>query len=368
MSRSTAGCADSIDVRLLLVDADDRRRAALRDRLAGESLCLDVAVGAADARAIVAETPPDVVWIGDLLDPTERAELCRELKASRDRPVAIVLLGPSQEGADELVRPPADADEVVERLRLRLRVAALQAELRSLGRTRAELLHALGSDFLSPLVGIVGAVENMLGGYAGTTTPEQRECLMMIGRTAEQVHDELERIDRMARLESRPRPARAEPVDLGRLTQRAITELRPRAAQASVAIDVGVEPGTPLVRGDAEELREVVQHVLENAIKFSPSGGTIHVRIDEVVERESFFVRWSVTDEGAGIRPADFERIFERFERAVGPADASTLEGIGVGLAIVREIVDGHGGRIDVRSELGQGSTFTVFLPTIGAK
>jgi signal transduction histidine kinase len=92
------------------------------------------------------------------------------------------------------------------------------------------------------------------------------------------------------------------------------------------------------------------------------------VTIDEVVENESFYVRWSVRDEGMGIRRSDQERIFHRFEQVADAQDPAEAPGTGLGLAVAKEIVESHGGRVEVRSDLGKGATFVLLLPAAGER
>ena len=109
---------------------------------------------------------------------------------------------------------------------------------------------------------------------------------------------------------------------------------------------------------DRARIELALSNLIDNAIKFTPSGGQVTVR----VEREGKLVRLSVRDTGCGIEPADRPHIFERFYLGSGVGN-SNIPGIGLGLSIVKEIVDLHGGDIEVESEVGEGSTFRVWLP-----
>jgi signal transduction histidine kinase len=114
------------------------------------------------------------------------------------------------------------------------------------------------------------------------------------------------------------------------------------------------------VRGDAQRLEQVLHHLLDNAIKFSPDGGTVRLSLDR--EEDQVCVR--VEDEGIGLPGDQWERIFDRFYQVDGSL-TRRYGGTGVGLALVREVVEAHGGGVWVESEgiPGRGSTFTVFLP-----
>jgi signal transduction histidine kinase len=112
------------------------------------------------------------------------------------------------------------------------------------------------------------------------------------------------------------------------------------------------------VRGDARRLRQVFDHLLDNAIKFSPNGGTICLSLGE----EGDMVCVQVQDQGIGLPTDELERVFDRFYQVDGSA-TRRFGGTGLGLALVKEVVEAHGGAVWVESEVGQGSTFTLFLP-----
>ena len=138
------------------------------------------------------------------------------------------------------------------------------------------------------------------------------------------------------------------------------------AEERGVTVEVTVAGGTPPAYGEGRLVREALAHLLDNGNKFTDRDETVHVRLDEVVENESFYVRWEVRDSGPGIRRSDYERIFHRFEQVHAGDDRAPPEGSGLGLAVAKEIVEAHGGRIELTSEPGEGSTFTVLLPAAG--
>ncbi len=132
----------------------------------------------------------------------------------------------------------------------------------------------------------------------------------------------------------------------------------PQARQAGIQLQVQAA-GLPALTGDGDRLAQVLTNLVDNALKFTPSGGL--VRLSAV--RAGDLIEIRVTDTGAGIPPEVLPRIFERFYQADPARQAGKKHGAGLGLAIVREIVRAHGGKISVRSAVGQGSEFTVQLP-----
>mgnify|MGYP000967724234 CR=1 FL=1 len=150
-------------------------------------------------------------------------------------------------------------------------------------------------------------------------------------------------------------------VDVTEVVQEVAQMLEPLAEEAKVTLDVAPMEAPLLVRGDAEELEQVVQNLAQNAIKYGRSGG--HVRISAAVEGAGERrVSISVADDGPGIAPEHLPRLTERFYRVDVP-QSRNRGGTGLGLAIVKHILNRHRGQLLIRSEEGRGSTFTASLP-----
>src|SRR6185436_8626923 len=139
----------------------------------------------------------------------------------------------------------------------------------------------------------------------------------------------------------------------------ALTLVRERAGRRGIALHLSVDERPGQIQGDERKVRQVVLNLLSNAIKFTPEGGRIEVA---AVPRDGS-VEVSVSDTGVGIALEDQEAVFEEF-RQVGTADKK-VEGTGLGLTLCRKFVELHGGRIWVKSQLGQGSVFTFTVPAI---
>jgi signal transduction histidine kinase len=146
------------------------------------------------------------------------------------------------------------------------------------------------------------------------------------------------------------------PVDLGALARQIVEETRPTSSTHTFEY---IGPDGPLmIDGDALRLEQVLQNLVQNAIKYSPAGGPVRVQ----VERHADMASMTVADEGVGIPAASLPQLFQRFYRAPNTG-GGYISGLGIGLYVVKEIVTLHGGRIEVASVEGQGSTFTVWLP-----
>jgi signal transduction histidine kinase len=198
-------------------------------------------------------------------------------------------------------------------------------------------------------------VENEPGGaLSHARLGQELEVLRrQVRKLADLINDLLD-VSRIAA--GRLQPGAREPVELGQLAREVVERLRPAALEAGSELRVSVEtPGGVTGNWDRRRIEQVVTNLLTNALTY---GGGCPVLLSVGVQGERAVLR--VTDEGIGIAPQHLARIFERFERAVSE---SHYGGLGLGLYIARQIVEEHGGRIHVDSQLGSGATFTVELP-----
>ena len=146
-------------------------------------------------------------------------------------------------------------------------------------------------------------------------------------------------------------------VDLAAVAHESVEAAAPAATAAGVVLSADVRPLPPL-RGDRDRLAQALDNLISNALKFTPAGGRVTVGLRADADR----VVVDVQDTGTGIAGADQERLFDRFYRT-GDATQAAIPGVGLGLSIVRAIVEGHGGQVALRSVVGQGTTFTIELP-----
>jgi signal transduction histidine kinase len=240
------------------------------------------------------------------------------------------------------------------------RLLAEQNErLRELDHAKDEFLSLVSHDLRTPLTSIVGYLELLLDEDAdtGTLTDVQRRFLTTVDRNSKRLITLVNDLLFVARLQAGREPIGHERCDLGEITTRTIEMIRPEADAKDLELTLSVEPMPP-VTGDSERLARVVENLLSNALKFTPAGGRISVRVGA----DTAFATIEVADTGIGIPEEEKEQLFDRFFRA-STATKLEIQGTGLGLYMAKSIVTAHKGRISVESEVGTGTTFRVEIP-----
>jgi signal transduction histidine kinase len=151
---------------------------------------------------------------------------------------------------------------------------------------------------------------------------------------------------------------RLAPLDIRVHVHSVVEEFRRDAAALGRAVTLDADDALPPIAADAEALTRAIWNLLDNAAKYSNPGAPVHVKVQQGEDG----VRIDVSDSGSGVAPGDERRIFERFVRGTNANNAGA-RGVGIGLALVKQIVEAHGGSVRVASVAGQGSTFTITLP-----
>jgi signal transduction histidine kinase/ligand-binding sensor domain-containing protein/DNA-binding response OmpR family regulator len=246
--------------------------------------------------------------------------------------------------------------------RMRLRHLAeqerAQAErLRELDRARSRFFANVSHEFRTPLTLTLGPLDDLKAGFHGPLAPAMAEQVELAHRNAGRVLELIDQLLEVSRLEAGSTPLQARRVELGNFMARLGEAFGPLAERRSIALDLEL-PEEPLTAfADPAHLERVLANLLSNAFKFTPSGGTVRLSLGATPP----VVRISVSDDGPGIAPADLPHIFDRFFRGSESA-ARHQPGTGIGLALARDLVALHGGTLEVESEEGSGSTFTVSL------
>jgi two-component system phosphate regulon sensor histidine kinase PhoR len=226
---------------------------------------------------------------------------------------------------------------------------------RRLEQMRSEFVATVSHELRTPLASIYGAAMTLRDRVGGSDL--QRQLLTIVTGESERLVQIVEEILLASELTSGELALRLERVDAAGIAQRAVEAARPRLPD-NVSLELAAADGLPPVSADESKARQVLVNLIDNAVKYSPSGGRIELRL----ERRNGYVQIAVEDEGLGIPPAEQEHIFEKFYR-LDPDMARGVGGTGLGLYICRELAERMGGRVRVTSRPGAGSTFFFELP-----
>src|SRR5581483_7801643 len=223
-------------------------------------------------------------------------------------------------------------------------------------RMKTETLQLVSHELRTPLTSIQGLSDVLL--KFPVATEESREMLSTIHSEAVRLGETINRYLDLTRLESGAQPLNLTPVSCQQLIAGCVRNLSLLAAERRISLTSRINPAVPVLHADAQLLTQAVNNLLSNAIKYSPPDTEVVI----TAEPNHTGVRISVRDQGRGIPEEAREKIFEKFYRLERDA-ASGIVGTGLGLPLVKEIVEQHGGRITVESAPATGSTFTIHLP-----
>jgi two-component system, OmpR family, phosphate regulon sensor histidine kinase PhoR len=277
----------------------------------------------------------------------QTAEVTLPVPVPREVYAAVVPMDP----------PMADGGQAVVVLSDRTRERAVE-------RTRADFVANVSHELRTPLASLMGFIDTLRGPAADDPPAQQRFLGIMAEQAARmnRLIDDLLSLSRIELIEHQPP---ADMVELREVVSRLVAGFEPRLRERSAVLDVRMADHVPAVTGDADQLTQVLQNLLDNAVKYGREGGT--VRLDVAGARGE---RWpvrpgvvvSVADQGSGIPRAHLPRLTERFYR-VDDSRSRAAGGTGLGLAIVKHIVNRHRGQLVIESEEGVGTSVSVWLP-----
>ena len=255
------------------------------------------------------------------------------------------------ENRDELGALGANVNRMNEEL------LRLYTELEAVSRHKSEFLANMSHELRTPLNAIIGFSQVLREEMFGKVNEKQAEYLDDILSSGNHLLSLINDVLDLSKVEAGQVELEIEPFSLRDALERGVVMVRERATQDGVQVELAADPEVDVVEGDERRIKQVIFNLLSNAVKFTPAGGAVDVSSSRVNGE----VRISVADTGSGIAPEDHQRIFEEFQQT--GAGLEQGEGTGLGLALSKRLVELHGGRIWLESELGKGSTFVFTLP-----
>jgi len=246
----------------------------------------------------------------------------------------------------------------IQNARLFQEIEEKSRQLEVANRHKSEFLASMSHELRTPLNAVIGFSEVLLERMFGEINDKQDEYLQDILSSGRHLLSLINDILDLAKIEAGRMELEVIDFHLPQAIDNAITLVRERAARRAITLAIEIDPRLGEIKGDERKVKQVLLNLLSNAIKFTPEGGHVGVQAG----LSDGFAEVAVTDTGVGIAPEDHEAVFEEF-RQVGTDYAKKHEGTGLGLTLSRRFVELHGGKIWVKSQLGQGATFTFTLP-----
>jgi signal transduction histidine kinase len=233
-------------------------------------------------------------------------------------------------------------------------------KLQELDRLKSAFVSIASHELRTPMTSIKGYVENMLEGLTGALSEKQAHYLGRVKHNVERLTRLINQLLDLSRLDARVLELILEPLSIHEVVTEVMDSFRPLAQERSLTLSERHAGELPLVLADRDKLNQILTNLIQNAVKFTLSGG--RVRVESQV-REDGFVQICVVDTGCGIPPHELDKVFERFFR--GESAPAEARGTGLGLTISKSLVEMHGGRIWAESTPGKGSRFFFTMPIV---
>jgi signal transduction histidine kinase len=360
--------------RILAVDDTPDNLILVETILESEGFEIDLVADGLSALQQIIESPPDLILLDVMMPGIDGYEVTRRIRSNPDLPyIPILLITAFTEssvvegldaGADDFIRKPFDTDELLARVRSLLRLKHSLDEQQKMARQREDFVSRMTHDLRTPLV----ASDRMLNLFQQEIfckiSPEMKQAIAVMIRSNHNLTQMVNNLLEVYRIEAGKKTLNSETCNLPEMLIEVVQELNPIANDKGLTLKVDTSAleklgeNAGVVTGDRLELRRVFTNLIGNAIKFTDTGG-IEARIFESAENnDKNLVTIEIEDTGYGIAAEDQATIFERFRQG-----RNKRAGSGLGLHLSRLIVEAHGGAIEIFSEVGKGSVFTVRLP-----
>ena len=347
--------------KILIVD-DHPINVEILEEVLGDQYQLATAFSGQEALAVASRFQPALILLDIMMPGLDGYETCRQLREDpvlRHTKIMMVSakampaerLQGYEAGADDYITKPFNKEELLAKVNVYLRLKSAE----EVNQLQSDTLALLSHETRTPLNGIIAPILQMLRDDEDISKNELALFLEMINHSVERLMRFFERVMVLSRMKAGDWAFQFAPSDLCDVIHGAIEDVAPHTLQQHVKVEHEL-PESAAARLDAEQMREVVASILENAVRFSPLEGCVRL---ELTGDEAY---WSlhITDQGEGIAAAFLPRLFEEFAQA---DIENNLKGQGLSLALARQIVQAHEGVITVESRAGEGTTFTIRLP-----
>ncbi|KOP24231.1 chemotaxis protein CheY [Hapalosiphon sp. MRB220] len=354
--------------KILVVDDSPDNVFLIKTILEEEGYTVSTAENGISALAKIAEATFDLVLLDLMMPGMDGYEVTKRLRENKSLPFIPILLITAHDspnvaqgldlGADDFIRKPVTVDELLARVRSLLRLKHSIDERDEIARQREDFVSRLTHDLRTPLVAAERMLTLLSEGALGSLSAPMQEVITIMGRSNTNLLAMVNTLLEVYRFEAGRKTLAFQPIDLGQLLKEVAGELTPlaEAKQLALLLDFDEEPSKSKVVGDRLELHRLFTNLIGNAIKFTDKGS---VTISLVASTtDDSYISIKIVDTGSGIPVEEQATLFERFRQG-----SHKRSGSGLGLYLSRRIVEAHKGSIEVSSEVGKGSIFTVKLP-----
>jgi len=356
---------------VLVIDDEESMRDSCYQALTKEGYRVETAVDAESGLRKVRELSPDIVLVDLKMPRVGGTEVLKEITAIDPTIVAVVITGYATVesaveamkcGAYDFLPKPFTPDELrivtkrgLEKRRLSVEMEALRRENE---RMRENFVTVVTHEMRAPLVAVEQYLEVMLKEMAGDVTEKQKEILEHSRKRVEWLLTLVNEWLSMSRIQRGKIVESLETVKMRELLEESAALVKPQADEKDINIEIEVANGAESIEGDMDALSHVFMNLVSNAVKYNHEEGSVCVRA--IDKDDSIAVE--VEDTGVGIPEGSLPFIFDEFFR-VKTDEGRRVTGTGLGLTVVKRIVEAHRGHVTVKSAVGQGTTFVVFLP-----
>lgn len=368
----------SSPIRVLLVDDDEDDYLIIRNfitKIHDSPFKLSWESVPAKAAELIAKEEHDIYLIDFRLGEQDGLELLSNFDLVQRPEPFIILTGAGDERierkamrmgvADYLVKGTLDTELLARVLHYSLQRKLFEAQrveqLMEINRSKDEFIALASHQLRTPATAVKQYIGMILEGFAGDVTPEQEKFLQSAYESNERQIQVVNDILRVAKLDLKKIVLKRQPTDMAQLIQSILHDLTSTFAGRDQTVSFAQAPEPIYASVDSEYMRMALGNLIDNASKYTPEGKAISITIDRHADDT---IEISIIDEGVGISQEDQAKLFKKFSRIENPLSVK-VGGTGLGLYWSKEIIEIHGGTIAVSSELGKGTTFSVYLPSV---
>lgn len=353
---------------ILIVDDLEANREIMARLLARAGYHTRDADGGESALALLEDYRPDLILLDVSMPRMSGFEVCEQIKASPETEhIPVIFVSALSElgnkvrafevGAVDYIIKPYKTEEVLARVRSQVTLAHQRKRIMELDLLKDQLMRTVSHDLKNPLHIIMGYAAMMMEG-SDINTETMMEMAAEVYRSADKMYNLVTNFLDLSQIEDGLSLHRV-PVSIKKMAAQILQSFALPAEQKAITLLLSLPDDDVTVEVDPLRIEQVFNNLVSNAIKYTPDGGKVTIS----AQRQGSGVTISVSDTGLGIPPDALPHLFDKFFR-VQTTQHKEREGTGLGLSIVKAIVEQHGGSIDVTSEAGKGSRFSVYLPS----